>query len=136
MVQEQIAIRPVIRCKTCGLVQFVRQSGRCSRCRGVDAEISGQGTPPQPTPSTPIHSRLGLFVIQTRGDLGLSQKQLAAQMGTSRTYVSKLEAGAVVPTIATLERLAHAVNMDLSEVFVRLARRTDARRYGELLRRN
>lgn len=37
---------------------------------------------------------------------GWSQKELAGRMGTSQSYIARLEAGAVDPQVSTLRRLA------------------------------
>ena len=37
---------------------------------------------------------------------GWSQKQLAAELGTSQSYIARLEAGAIDPQLSTVRRLA------------------------------
>lgn len=49
-----------------------------------------------------------------RHELGLSQTEVAARMGTSQSAVARLEAGELDVRISTLERYAHAVGKDLS----------------------
>lgn len=49
---------------------------------------------------------------------GLSQEALAVDAGIDRTYVSRLERGLENPTVAVLERLANAVDAEISEFFV------------------
>ena len=53
------------------------------------------------------------ILIQTRKAQGLSQEQLAAQVGVSRQAVSKWETGDAQPDLAKLLALAAALNMSL-----------------------
>lgn len=51
------------------------------------------------------------FVIMRRADLGLTQEQLAERMGTSHSAISRIESGQHRTSVATLERLAHALDV-------------------------
>jgi ribosome-binding protein aMBF1 (putative translation factor) len=51
------------------------------------------------------------FVIMRRAELGLTQEQLAERMGTSHSAVSRIESGQHRTSVATLERLAHALDV-------------------------
>jgi transcriptional regulator with XRE-family HTH domain len=44
----------------------------------------------------------------------LSQRQLAGRMGVPRTYISKIENGKAMPTLSSLDRLARALQVDIS----------------------
>ena len=44
----------------------------------------------------------------------LSQRQLAARMNVPRTYISKIENGKAMPTLSSLDRLARALEVDMS----------------------
>jgi transcriptional regulator with XRE-family HTH domain len=46
----------------------------------------------------------------------LSQRQLAGRMQVPRTYISKIENGKAIPTLGSLERLADALQVDLSQL--------------------
>ncbi len=48
-----------------------------------------------------------------RRDRGLSQEELAAKAGISRTYLARLETARQDPTLATLEKLAKALRVKL-----------------------
>ncbi|HWI25859.1 MAG TPA: helix-turn-helix transcriptional regulator [Stellaceae bacterium] len=54
-----------------------------------------------------------------RVKVNLSQEALAVDAAIDRTYVSRLERGLENPTVAVLERLAHALDAEISEFFVR-----------------
>lgn len=51
------------------------------------------------------------FVIMRRAALGLTQEQLAERMGTSHSAISRIESGQHRTSVATLERLAHALDV-------------------------
>ena len=46
----------------------------------------------------------------------LSQRQLASRMQVPRTYISKIENGKAIPTLGSLERLAHALEVEVSQL--------------------
>jgi ribosome-binding protein aMBF1 (putative translation factor) len=50
------------------------------------------------------------FVIQRRAELGLTQAQLAERMGTSHSAISRVESGQHRTSVATLQRLAAALD--------------------------
>jgi transcriptional regulator with XRE-family HTH domain len=52
---------------------------------------------------------LGEELVTRRHELGLSQTQVAARMGTSQSAVARLEAGQADVRLSTLERYAAAV---------------------------
>jgi ribosome-binding protein aMBF1 (putative translation factor) len=56
---------------------------------------------------------IGEAVRERRLALGLSQVGLAARAGMTQPALSRLEAGAVVPTIPLLERISAALDADL-----------------------
>src|SRR5712691_1651643 len=49
------------------------------------------------------------FVIMRRAELGLTQHQLAERMATSHSAISRVESGQHRASVATLERLAQAL---------------------------
>lgn len=49
------------------------------------------------------------FVLTRRTELGLTQEQLAERMGTSHSAISRIERGQHRSSVATLERLAQAL---------------------------
>jgi transcriptional regulator with XRE-family HTH domain len=51
------------------------------------------------------------FVIMRRAELGLTQEQLAERMGTSHSAISRIESGQHRTSVATLERLAQALDV-------------------------
>src|SRR5690242_21208972 len=63
------------------------------------------------------HERLAPYegiarmVIMRRAELGLTQQQLAERMGTSHSAISRIESGQHRTSVATLERLARALDL-------------------------
>ncbi|MEY2930227.1 MAG: hypothetical protein RL033_976, partial [Pseudomonadota bacterium] len=54
---------------------------------------------------------------------GWSQKQLAEKVGTSQSYIARLETGGVDPQASTLRRIAAALDAPVSELFDALPER-------------
>jgi transcriptional regulator with XRE-family HTH domain len=48
---------------------------------------------------------------------GVSQEAFAVDAGIDRTYVSRLERGLENPTVAVLERIALALEAEITELF-------------------
>jgi transcriptional regulator with XRE-family HTH domain len=111
--------REVLRCDHCKLVQFRTTNDVCRKCRksllpdlpkvqpiAVVAEPDGAPAPE------------GIQVASAVRDLrhvrNLSQRQLAARMNVPRTYISKIENGKAMPTLSSLDRLARALQVDIS----------------------
>lgn len=59
------------------------------------------------------YEAIARFVIQRRADLRLTQEQLAERMGTSHSAISRIESGQHRTSVATLERLAEALEARL-----------------------
>lgn len=57
---------------------------------------------------------LGQAVYDRRIALGISQAELARRAGTTQTVISRLEGGAVTPTLPLLHRLAAALEGELN----------------------
>ncbi|MBA2614554.1 MAG: helix-turn-helix domain-containing protein [Actinobacteria bacterium] len=59
------------------------------------------------------YETIARFVIQRRAALRLTQEQLAERMGTSHSAISRIESGQHRTSVATLERLAEALEARL-----------------------
>ena len=115
------AQREVLRCDHCKLVQFRTTSAACRRCK-KSLEIEKPVAAPAPIALMPTvkPAEQGLQVATAVRDLrhvrNLSQRQLAARMSVPRTYISKIENGKAMPTLNSLDRLARALEVDMSEL--------------------
>ncbi|MDH4117229.1 MAG: helix-turn-helix domain-containing protein [Acidimicrobiia bacterium] len=57
---------------------------------------------------------VGEKIRDAREAAGLSQRELAARMGTSQAAVARLEAGGVGATLTTLQRVAAALDLTVT----------------------
>lgn len=61
-----------------------------------------------------IERNISLQVGGLRRERGLTQQELATALGVSKGYVSKIENGRIVPPIALLVTISHALEADIS----------------------
>ena len=111
--------REVLRCDHCKLVQFRTALTNCRRCKkALEAEKPVPAPAPIAVFPAPVSEREGLQVATAVRDLrhvrNLSQRQLATRMNVPRTYISKIENGKAMPTLSSLDRLARALEVDIS----------------------
>jgi ribosome-binding protein aMBF1 (putative translation factor) len=67
--------------------------------------------------ATRLAYELGRAVRELRERHGWSQTQLAAAAAMTQSAIARFEAGGTVPTLPVLERLAHALDVDLAVQF-------------------
>lgn len=60
---------------------------------------------------------LGVAIKNIRTAKGLSQGEMQKRTGILRSYLSRVENGHTVPSLATLQRLASAMGVALSDFF-------------------
>jgi transcriptional regulator with XRE-family HTH domain len=65
-----------------------------------------------------VAEALGLAVRRVRLSRGYSQEELSALADLDRTYISGLERGRRNPALSTLARVATALDINLSRLFV------------------
>ncbi len=117
---HEVPQREVVRCEACKLVQFRTASDNCRRCKK-----SLLPEPPKVQPSIALvleasadvpdaGPQVAAAVRDLRHVRNLSQRQLASRMGVPRTYISKIENGKAMPTLSSLDRLARALQVDIS----------------------
>ena len=64
--------------------------------------------------ATRLALEVGERVRDAREAAGLSQRELAARMGTSQAAVARLEAGGTGATLTTLQKVATALDLTVS----------------------
>lgn len=64
-----------------------------------------------------LQERVAKNIIDRRKSIGLSQEDLARQAGLSRAYVGKIESSRFSMTIDTIEKIAHALEIDVDLLF-------------------
>jgi transcriptional regulator with XRE-family HTH domain len=110
--------REVIRCKTCGLVQYRASAGNCRRClRPVLPKIEFL-IPLEKWPNQVMVENIGRRLRQVRESRGMTQCELEARSRASRSYLSRIESGRITPSIVTLERISEALGVGLNQLFV------------------
>lgn len=62
-----------------------------------------------------IHVAREVYNLRTRK--GLSQRELAALVGTTQSAIARLEGGAISPSLPTLDRIAAALGVELQVTF-------------------
>ncbi len=76
---------------------------------------------------------LGNAIKEQRYALGISQEELAFRAGLHRTYVSEVERGERNPSIASIEKLAQALEVSFTSLFDRTGQQAGAREAVEIL---
>jgi transcriptional regulator with XRE-family HTH domain len=103
-------------------MQYRTSNSLCRRChKPLDVEEPEHLAPQLVTsPAVPASAEAGLQVAaqvrEIRRTHHLSQRQLAGRMQVPRTYISKIENGKAIPTLGSLERLAAALEVDVSQL--------------------
>jgi transcriptional regulator with XRE-family HTH domain len=124
--------REVIRCKTCGLVQYRTRKGNCRRCLHLlPSKIDLLIPPPElqdlPSDDRQLFERLPNHVLvenighrlrQLRESRGMTQSQLQTCSHLSGSYLSRIESGQMTPTLGTLEKISEVLGFGLNRFFV------------------
>jgi DNA-binding XRE family transcriptional regulator len=126
--------RDTVRCYQCKLVQYIPVDRNCRRCHHpldpppIQFPITVPTIKPIPTPCTPrssashqqlfinIDRALPVVMFWLRVRRGLSQNQLAAILHVPRTYLSKIESGASLPTVESVIKISGALGVDIRMV--------------------
>jgi len=123
--------REVIRCKTCGLVQYRTRTGNCRRCvRALPQRLEFMIPPPEAVEETVAEvatdrcanqetvENIGQRIRQLRESRSMTQSQLQARSKVSRSYLSRIESGQMTPSLGTLEKISEALNVGLNRFFI------------------
>jgi len=116
-----VETREVVRCEFCRLMQYRTSNSLCRKChKPLDIEEPIALAPQLVENHVPACTEAGLQVAgqvrEIRRLRHLSQRQLAGRMQVPRTYISKIENGKAIPTLGSLERLAAALDVDVSKL--------------------
>jgi transcriptional regulator with XRE-family HTH domain len=66
---------------------------------------------------TELNIAFGQRMSKLRKEAGLSQEQFAFKCGIDRTYIGALERGEKSPTLNTINKIAIALKISISELF-------------------
>lgn len=64
----------------------------------------------------PLGARFGVAIRRFREARGWSQERLAGRADLNRSYMGEIERATAMPSLATAAKLAHALDMPLSEL--------------------
>lgn len=64
-----------------------------------------------------ILTQLGMRIRYLRRQKGMSQLDLSLEAGVNKNYISDLERGSRNPSILLLEKICHALDIDLATLF-------------------
>ena len=98
--------REVIRCKTCGLVQYRTRTGNCRRCvralpqrmeylipqEAPQEEVAPEAISPKFANQETVEN-IGQRIRQLRESRSMTQSQLQSMSKVSRSYPSRIESG-------------------------------------------
>ena len=70
--------------------------------------------------SRSVVNRVPALLREARSEKGLSQEALADRAGLHRTYISQIERGLKSPSLKSLEQIANALGIPLSNLLKRL----------------
>ncbi len=122
--------REVIRCKTCGLVQYRTRTGNCRRCvRALPQRLEFMIPPPrlwrrrceavaERFVNQETVENIGQRIRQLRESRAMTQSQLQSRSKVSRSYLSRIESGQMTPSLGTLEKISEALNVGLNRFFI------------------
>jgi transcriptional regulator with XRE-family HTH domain len=86
--------------------------------------LTGSSAPPE-MPTRSLEANIGVEVRSLRKSLDLTVAELAIAAGITTGMVSKIENGAISPSLATLVALARALNVPISRLFAETDERRD-----------
>jgi len=78
------------------------------------------------TPRSPNHRALGEAIEELREEASLTHEELAERMEVPFQRISELERGLANPTFATLIRIVEGLDVELSDLALRIERRRSA----------
>ena len=123
--------REVIRCKTCGLVQYRTRTGNCRRCvralpqrleflipEAPAIEEQGEEATTDKFANQKTVENIGQRISQLRESRSMTQSQLQSRSKVSRSYLSRIESGQMTPSLGTLEKISEALNVGLNRFFI------------------
>jgi len=103
----------------------VARPARRSTVRDTDDDLRTGSSAPAELPGRSLESEIGSEVRKLRKSLDLTVAELGLAAGISSGMLSKIENGAISPSLATLGALAQALNVPISQLFAETEERRD-----------
>ena len=123
--------REVIRCKTCGLVQYRTRMGNCRRCLRLSSNVDRLIQPAEPQvvedddrqlfekwSNRKTIENIGQRIRQLRKSHRMTQCQLQRRSRVSHSSLSRIESGRMTPSLAALEKLSDALGVSMNRFLV------------------
>lgn len=123
--------RETVRCAFCTLVQFRTHNNCCRRCLAPLADIALNANPFDVVATNPLEPAkaratkpgrsnglpdVGSVIRTWRQAKRLTQTDIRNRAGISRSYLSRIESGRMIPSLATMEKLAGALEVNVAEL--------------------
>jgi transcriptional regulator with XRE-family HTH domain len=89
-------------------------------------ELKTGSLAPSELPARSLEAGIGAEVHRLRKSLDLTMTELAAAAGVSAGMLSKIENGAISPSLGTLQALAHALHVPLTQLFTESEEQRDS----------
>ena len=78
----------------------------------LDAEFGKEGTPERAKAEEEAYAFYTSQILQdARKEAKVSQQELASRIGSTKSYISRIENGLVMPSVATFYRIMNALGM-------------------------
>jgi DNA-binding XRE family transcriptional regulator len=100
-------------------LELGRRSPR-SRKPASDAGLCSHSTTPEQRAAQRLEALIGLEIRSLRKSKDLTVAELGAAAGISTGMLSKVENGAISPSLATLHALATALSVPITRLFTRI----------------
>ena len=101
-----------------------RPRGREVKFEASNDLLTGSSAPPE-MPTRSLEASIGVEVRSLRKSLDLTVAELGIAAGITTGMLSKIENGAISPSLATLVSLARALNVPISRLFAETDERRD-----------
>jgi transcriptional regulator with XRE-family HTH domain len=115
----------------CGLVQYRTRNNFCRRCLHILPPVKTFAALPAPTPpidvtetqgapcdNLKIVEGIGARLRRIRESTGMVQSELTRRSNVSRSYLSRIEVGAMIPSVETCERICEGLRVGLRRLFL------------------
>jgi transcriptional regulator with XRE-family HTH domain len=106
--------------------KIARSTRKVSRRSREDTDLrTGSAAPPDDLTPQTLEAGIGAEVRRLRKSLDLTVSELGLAAGISGGMLSKIENGAISPSLATLKALAAALNVPITRLFAEIEERRD-----------
>jgi DNA-binding XRE family transcriptional regulator len=104
--------RDVVRCNTCGVVQYLTACGQCARCHQslgvsyITLDLRGLIGDHSKNADDPLRKSLGAALREMLTRRKITQTALSRKISIGRSHLSRIESGRVFPPVFTFLLIA------------------------------